>query len=65
MITNQRELKRRFFDDNPGLDRRKMKDHAGTGKMYCCDTRCAFAEWIDALARNGEILQDLADRATI
>jgi len=32
---------------------------------YCTDIRCAFVEYVDALARGGVITQKLADRVTL
>ena len=63
--TTQAEIRRAFWETFPNLPRRKIKDYAGAGKMYCTDTRCAFVDWLDSLSRNGEISPALADRATL
>ena len=50
-ITNQRDLRREFWETFPDLSRRKIPDYSGNGKMYCTDTRCTFTDWIDALSK--------------
>ena len=64
-ITNQRRLRGEFWRTFPQLSRRLITDYSGKGKMYCTDTRCAFVDWLDMLSKNGEISQELAQRATL
>lgn len=64
-ITNQQTLRLLFWEQHPGLPRRKIKNYAGTGTMYPTDTRCAFVDWIDMMCRNGQISEALANRATL
>lgn len=66
--TNQRELRAAFFAEHegvPGISRRRITNYAGTGKMHNTDTRCAWCDWLDSLARNGEISDALAQRASL
>jgi hypothetical protein len=65
MITNQRELRRRFWQEHPDLPRRKIPNYSGNGTMHVTDTRCAFCDWLDYMAKSGEVSQALADRATL
>jgi len=68
MITTQRELRRRFWEecgDLPGITRHKITDYSGEGKMYDTTTRTEFVFWVDALNKNGEISDALVDRATL
>lgn len=65
MITNQKDLRKRFWEDNPTLDRKRIPDYEGSGKMYRTDTRCAFTDWLDYMCRSGEISRELAERATL
>lgn len=65
MITTQKDLRRAFWQAYPGADRRLIKDYAGTGRMYCTDTRVAWCDFLDSLSRSGEIPESLADRATL
>lgn len=67
-ITTQAEVRRLFWElheSQPGINTRKIRDHAGTGKMFDTDTRCAFVDYVDGLARSGEISDALADRVTL
>jgi hypothetical protein len=64
-ITTQRELRRAFWEQHPMLDRKRIRDYSGNGKMYVTDTRCAWVDWMDAMSRNGEISEELAQRATL
>jgi len=64
-ITTQPQLRREFWQTFPYLSQKRIKDHAGTGEMYCTDTRCAWCDWIDGLSSDGDISQELAGRATL
>lgn len=57
--TTQRELRRAFWEQHPGLERKKVNGD------YHVDTRCAFVAWIDYLERSGLISPALAERATL
>lgn len=65
MITTQRELRRIFWQTFPHLPKRKIADYSGNGTMYRTDTRCAWVDWIDSLQKNGDITEELAERATL
>lgn len=58
-MTN-RELRRLFWEQHPTLSRRRLSDGS-----YLTDTRVTWCDWIDRLAQDGEIPQQLADRATL
>jgi hypothetical protein len=63
--TNQRELRRAFWEQHPTLSRKKIKNHSGNGTMHVTDTRVAWVDWIDMLSKNGDIEQELASRASL
>ena len=68
MITSQKELRRAFWRDHagvPGITPRRIRNYSGKGTMHTTDTRCAFCDWLDAMARNGCISESLAQRATL
>lgn len=65
MITTQKELRKLFWQEHEGLPRKKITDYAGTGKMYPTDTRVAWCDWLDAMQKNNQISQELAERATL
>lgn len=64
-ITNQKELRRLFWETFPNLSKKKIRNYSGNGLMYTTDTRVAWVDWIDALSKEGTISQELADRATL
>jgi len=59
-ITTQRQLRAEFWQEHPTAHRGKLRDGD-----YTTDTRCAFVDWLDMLAKNGDISEDLAQRATL
>lgn len=63
--TNQKDLRKAFREQHPNLDFKKIKNYSGNGTMFKTDTRVAFTDWIDALEKNGDISQALAQRATL
>lgn len=64
-ITNQRDLRRAFWEAFSNHDRKRITDYAGIGKMYRTDTRVAWCDYIDSLSRDGTISQELAQHATL
>lgn len=60
-----REVRRAFWRDHPHLSRKKITDYSGTGKMYTTDTRCAFADYVDALSKSGLVSEAVANRVTL
>lgn len=65
MMTTQREVRRAFWEQHPTLQRRKITNYSGNGKMHVTDTRCAFCDFVDYLSRDGQISQELAQRVTL
>lgn len=64
-MTNQKQIRAAFWQSHPEASRKRIRDHAGTGKMYTTNTRCAFVDFIDHLSRSGQISEALANRATL
>lgn len=64
-ITTQKQVRALFWETFPELPRKKITNYAGTGKMYPTDTRCAFVDFVDALSKDGQISQALAQRVTL
>ena len=65
--TNQKQIGAAFREQHPDLDF-KLYSPAGADtrhNRYCTDTRMAFRDFIDQLARNNEISDALAHRATL
>lgn len=69
MLTTQAQVRAAFWldcGDMAGVSRKLIMNHQGTARnMHNTTTRCAFADYIDALARWGEISSKLAQRVTL
>lgn len=59
MITTQKEIRRAFWDNHPNAKRQKIRGD------YVTDTRVAFVDYVDMLARDGVISEKLAQRVTL
>ena len=65
MYTTQKQVRAAFWEsadsmNGDGITRRKLPDGD-----YTTDTRCAFVDFVDALARDGHISESLAQRVTL
>ena len=65
MFSTQKQVRAAFWEtadpmNGDGITRRKFPDGS-----YSTDTRCAFVDYVDSLARNGEISDALAQRVTL
>jgi hypothetical protein len=58
-ITSQKQIRSEFWRAYPDLSRRRL------GADYPTDTRVLFIDFVDSLARNGDISEKLAQRATL
>lgn len=63
MYTTQKEIRAAFWQEFPHLNRKKVK--MGSEMVYKTDTRVAFCDFVECLARNGSISSSLAQRATL
>ena len=68
--TTQAQIRAAFWAAFPELPRRMVKAAPGlyrraTQNEYPADTRCAFVDFVDALARDGAISEALAGRVTL
>jgi hypothetical protein len=64
-ITTQQALRAAFWEsadpmNGDGITRRKLRNGD-----YTTDTRCAFVDFVDMLARDGQISEALAQRVTL
>jgi hypothetical protein len=65
--TTQAQVRAAFWDAHDGMPhitRCKVNPHK-RGSDYNADTRCAFVDYVDMLARNGDISDALAQRVTL
>jgi hypothetical protein len=60
--TTQKQVRAAFWDAHQGTRISRKKDRHGD---YLTDTRVAFVDFVDCLARNGDISEALAERVTL
>jgi hypothetical protein len=67
MITSQKQIREQFWAAYPELEEiaRKRGTFSKGQNSQNCDTRCAFVDFVDSLAKSGEISWKLAQRATL
>ena len=63
LYTSQDQLRREFWLGHPSL--RHQYRSAKRQNAYPCDTRMAWCDYVDAMARDGNISNALAGRATL
>ncbi len=69
-MTNQKQIRAAFWESFPDLPRRRYRYSPNRSDktaqlVYPIDTRCAFVDFVDYLARDGQISDALAARATL
>lgn len=64
-LNNEDEVREEFWREHSYLDRTRITNYAGTGKMYKTDTRVAFCDFVDYLSKSGAISSELADTVTL
>ena len=64
-LNSAAKVRAAFWRDNPNASRRRIPNYSGNGRMYTTDTRCTFADWLDAAVRDGRVSQALAQRVTL
>ena len=70
MMTTQKQIRAAFWETFPDLPRRRYRYSPNRSDktaplVYPIDTRCAFVDFVDHLARSGQISETLAQRATL
>ena len=70
MFTTQKQIRDAFWQAFPDLPRRRYRyslrrDDKAAPLVYPVDTRCAFVDFLDALHRDGQVSDALANRATL
>lgn len=59
--TTQQQLRAAFWEHHPQFTRKPGK----TQNDYPADVRMTWVDWIESLARDGQISEGLAQRATL
>lgn len=72
MYTTESQVRKAFWEaarngmfGSLNVTTRRITNYAGNGKMHNTDTRCAFADFVDYLSKQGAIKEGLADRVTL
>ena len=67
MMTNQKQIRAAFWEAHPDFEfqAREAGIFSKPQNYHCATVRCAFVEFVDSLARNGEISEKLAFRSTL
>lgn len=67
MITTQRELRAAFWREHSDFDfqARQAGIRSKSQNHHCATVRCTWVDYVDRMARNGEISEALAQRATL
>ena len=67
MLTTQKQIRALFWQNNPDLDQRAraMRTRSKSQNHQDCDTRMAFCDFVDTLAKCSAISAELADRAAL
>lgn len=66
MITNQKQLRRLFWQEHPQLEPLRHRTvKSGSHRDYPTDVRVSFVDWLDMLHRVGRVSDRLAHNATL
>ncbi len=67
MITSQKQLRAAFWAAHPELEEtaRKRGTFSKGQNSQNCDTRMAWIDFVDCMARSGQISEKLSNRATL
>lgn len=67
MITSQKQLRALFWETFPDLEEtaRKRGTLSKGQNSQNCDTRMAWVDFVDSMAKSGQISEKLAFRATL
>lgn len=65
--TNQKQVRAAFWEAHPAFDfqARSAGIRSKGQNAQCATVRCTFVDFVDALARNGDIGDALANRVTL
>lgn len=62
-MKTQKQVRESFWNAFPEFKSEYKKTY--TQNQYRCDIRCYFVNYVDNLAKNGEISEKLAQRVTL
>ena len=67
MITNQKNLRSAFWAAHPDFEfqAREAGIFSKRQNHHCATVRCAWVDFVDMMARDGQISEKLSNRATL
>lgn len=67
MMTTQKQVRAAFWRDHPSFDHqcREAGIRSKRQNEHCATLRLAFVDYVDSLARSGQISEALAGRVTL
>lgn len=67
MYTTQRQIRAAFWEAHPHLAEQAREAGILSKRQneHCATVRCSFVDFVDYLARSGQISEALADRVTL
>jgi len=67
MMTTQKQVRAAFWDAHPDYDfqARQAGIRSKRQHEHCATVRCDFVDYVDMLARDGQISEALAERVTL
>ena len=67
MLTNQNQVRTAFWEAHPSFDHQARAAGIRSKRQneQCATVHCTFVDFVDMLARNGEISSALAERVTL
>lgn len=67
MMTNQKQIRAAFWKAFPDFEfqAREAGIFSKSQNHHCATVRCAFVDFVDMLAKDGQISASLANRATL
>lgn len=66
-MTTQKQIRAAFWEAHPHFEEqaREAGIKSKSQNHHCATVRCTFVDFVDSLARSGEITPELANRATL
>ena len=67
MLTTQKQVRAAFWAAHPDFDfqAREAGIRSKRQNEHCATVRCSFVDYVDSLARDGQISEQLASRVTL
>jgi hypothetical protein len=66
-MTTQKQIRQSFWAAHPDFEfqAREAGIFSKSQNHHCATVRCAFVDYVDSLAKSGQISEKLADKVTL